>query len=87
MGLTLGNDLEPVSRRLFPALDAAIERLRALVPTVTMSGTGASMFAVFASRREGEAALAAVEPLGYPARMCRAIATPSPTLPTRGRES
>ena len=87
MGLTLGNDLEPVSRRLFPALDAAIERLRAVVPNVTMSGTGASIFAVFASQREGEAALAAVRPLGYPARLCRAIATPSPTLPTRGRES
>src|SRR5207248_1568947 len=34
-----GNDLEPASRRLFPALDQAIERLRAAVPDMTMTGT------------------------------------------------
>lgn len=82
-----GNDLEAVSRRLFPALDAAIERLRALIPNLTMSGTGAAMFAVFASRRAAEEALAAFKPLGYPAWICRPIATPSATLPTRGREA
>jgi 4-diphosphocytidyl-2-C-methyl-D-erythritol kinase len=86
-GQLFGNDLEPVSRRLFPALDNAIERLRSVIPNLAMSGTGASMFAVFASRREAEDALASVKPLGYPAWMCRPIAAPSPTLPTRGRES
>lgn len=68
-----GNDLEGVSRRLFPALDAAIERMRAVVPNLTMSGTGASMFAVFSNRREAEAASAAVKPCGYPAWLCRPV--------------
>ena len=86
-GQIFGNDLEPVSRRLFPALDNAIERLRSVIPNLAMSGTGASMFAVFASQREGDAALTAVRPLGYPAWLCRPIATHSATLPTRGRDS
>ena len=68
-----GNDLEAVSRRLFPALDAAIERLRAMLPNLTMSGTGAAMFAVFSNRREADAALTATRPLGYPAWLCRPV--------------
>ena len=68
-----GNDLEAVSRKLFPQLDKAIDRLRAVIPTLTMSGTGAAMFAVFSSRRDAEVALLAVKPLGYPAWLCRPV--------------
>jgi 4-diphosphocytidyl-2-C-methyl-D-erythritol kinase len=82
-----GNGLEPVARKLFPALDQAIERLRAVVPTLTMTGTGAALFAQFENRVDAEGALEAVSTVGYPAWVCRPIPTPSPTLPTRGRET
>jgi 4-diphosphocytidyl-2-C-methyl-D-erythritol kinase len=68
-----GNDLEPVSRRLFPALDEAIDRLRAAVPQLTMTGTGAAFFAPFRGRGEGEAAFRAVRQLGLPAWLCRPV--------------
>jgi 4-diphosphocytidyl-2-C-methyl-D-erythritol kinase len=68
-----GNDLEPVTRKLYPAMDEAVQRLRAIVPSLTMTGTGAALFAVFATQREAEAALAAVRPIGYPAWICRPI--------------
>jgi 4-diphosphocytidyl-2-C-methyl-D-erythritol kinase len=71
--VALGNDLEPASRRLFPALDDAINRLRAAVPGFTMSGTGAALFALFDRRQDGERALDAVRRLGYPAWLCRPI--------------
>src|SRR5437763_4638259 len=69
----LGNDLEAVSRRLFPTLDDAINRLREAVPGLTMSGTGAALFAVFANRQDAESALGAVRGLGFPAWLCRPI--------------
>lgn len=68
-----GNDLEPVSRRLFPALDEAINRLRDAVPGLTMSGTGAALFALFDRRQEAEQALDAVRRLGFPAWLCRPV--------------
>ena len=69
----LGNDLEPASRRVFPALDDAINRLRDAVPGFTMSGTGAAVFAQFDRRQDAERALNAVRGLGYPAWLCRPI--------------
>ena len=69
-----GNDLEPVARRLFAAMDEAVERLRTTVPSLTMTGTGAALFAVFETRHDAEAASAAVRHLGYPAWVCRPIA-------------
>jgi 4-diphosphocytidyl-2-C-methyl-D-erythritol kinase len=68
-----GNDLEPASRRLFPGLDEALNRLHPVVPGLTMSGTGAALFAVFPGRGDAEAALAAVRKLGYPAWVCRPV--------------
>ena len=68
-----GNDLEVVARRLFPALDEAIERLRALVPTLTMTGTGAALSAVFTSRRHAYSALDAVKKAGFEAWLCRPV--------------
>ena len=68
-----GNDLERASRKLFPALDDAINRLQGVVPGLTMSGTGAALFAVFPGRADAEAALAAVRKVGYPAWVCRPV--------------
>ncbi len=68
-----GNDLEAASRRLFPALDDAITRLHGVVPGLTMSGTGAALFASFGRRQDAERALAAVRGLGYPAWVCRPV--------------
>jgi 4-diphosphocytidyl-2C-methyl-D-erythritol kinase len=68
-----GNDLETVTRKLYPAMDEAVERLRAAVPSLTMTGTGGALFAVFPTRREAEAALSAIRPIGYPAWVCRPI--------------
>jgi 4-diphosphocytidyl-2-C-methyl-D-erythritol kinase len=68
-----GNDLEPVSRRLFPQLDEAFKRLHHVVPGLTMSGTGAALFATFASSADAGAALTEVRKLGYPAWICRPV--------------
>jgi 4-diphosphocytidyl-2-C-methyl-D-erythritol kinase len=68
-----GNDLEAASRRLFPQLDEAINRLQGVVPRLTMSGTGAALFAAFAGRADAEAALADVRKLGYSAWVCRPV--------------
>jgi 4-diphosphocytidyl-2-C-methyl-D-erythritol kinase len=68
-----GNDLEPASRKLFPQLDDAFNRLSRVVPGLTMSGTGAALFAVFPGRAEAEKALAEVRKLGYPAWVCRPV--------------
>jgi 4-diphosphocytidyl-2-C-methyl-D-erythritol kinase len=71
--VVLGNDLEAASRRVFTALDDAINRLREAVPGLTMSGTGAALFAVFGHRPEAEQALRAVRGLGFPAWLCRPV--------------
>jgi 4-diphosphocytidyl-2-C-methyl-D-erythritol kinase len=71
--VSLGNDLEPASRRVFPALDDAINRLRDAVPGLTMSGTGAAVFAQFDRRQDADRALNDVRGLGYPAWLCRPI--------------
>jgi 4-diphosphocytidyl-2-C-methyl-D-erythritol kinase len=68
-----GNDLELASRRLFPALDDAMTRLRPAVPGLTMSGSGAALFATFMARAEAEAALAEVRKVGYRAWVCRPV--------------
>src|SRR2546423_4180539 len=72
-GDLFGNDLEPASRRLFPVLDDAINRLREAVPGLTMSGTGAALFAAFDGRQDAERALERARGLGYPAWLCRPI--------------
>jgi 4-diphosphocytidyl-2-C-methyl-D-erythritol kinase len=73
---TFGNDLEPASRRLFPALDQAIERLRPAVPGMTMTGSGAALFAGFQNHPDADTALAAVRQLGFRAWLCRPVAGP-----------
>jgi 4-diphosphocytidyl-2-C-methyl-D-erythritol kinase len=68
-----GNDLERASRQRFAALADAMDRLRHVVPGLTMSGTGAAMFAPFDGRPDADAALQAVRELGYPAWVCRPV--------------
>jgi len=68
-----GNDLEAASRLLFPKLDEAFDRLHRVVPGLTMSGTGAALFAVFAGPADAEAALTHVRTLGYSAWVCRPV--------------
>jgi len=68
-----GNDLEAASRHLFPQLDEAHNRLQDVVPDLTMSGSGAALFALFAGRAEADAALAATRKLGYPGWVCRPV--------------
>jgi 4-diphosphocytidyl-2C-methyl-D-erythritol kinase len=69
----MGNDLEPVTRRLFPPFDEALERLRTKVPGLNMTGTGAGLFAVYENEREAATALAAIRDLGYPTWICRPV--------------
>jgi len=71
-----GNDLEPASRRLFPALDQAIERLRAALPGMTMTGTGAAFFAGFQNGHDAQTALGAVRQFGLRAWLCHPVAGP-----------
>jgi 4-diphosphocytidyl-2-C-methyl-D-erythritol kinase len=48
------NDCEPVTRRLFPAVGAALDWLGERAPA-RMSGTGACIFASFADRASAQA--------------------------------
>ncbi len=68
-----GNDLEPASRRLFPQLSEALSRLHHVLPELTMSGTGAALFATYRARAQADAALTEVRKLGYPAWICRPV--------------
>src|SRR2546423_13483790 len=71
--LVVGNDLEQASRRLYPQLGEAIDRLRQGVPGLAVSGSGAAMFAAFASPLDAEAARRGVRELEYPAWVCRPV--------------
>jgi 4-diphosphocytidyl-2-C-methyl-D-erythritol kinase len=68
-----GNDLESVTRRLFPTMDALLGTWRQAMPTLTMSGTGAALFAMFDNRREAANALEAVLKVGHRAWLCRPV--------------
>ncbi|HET9847844.1 MAG TPA: 4-(cytidine 5'-diphospho)-2-C-methyl-D-erythritol kinase [Candidatus Dormibacteraeota bacterium] len=67
-----GNDLEPVTRRLFPDLERIIENLREPIPTISMTGTGSALFAVFDNRREARTAFAAISKV-HDAWLCRPV--------------
>jgi 4-diphosphocytidyl-2-C-methyl-D-erythritol kinase len=68
-----GNDLESTSRRLFPQLDDAINRLRQIAPDLHMTGTGAAHFARFENSRDASTALTSVRKLGFEAWLCRPV--------------
>ena len=67
-----GTDLERVTRRLFPDLDRIIESLRGPIPTISMTGTGSALFAVFDNRREARTALDAVSKV-HDAWLCQPV--------------
>lgn len=60
-GSVTRNDCEPVTRARYPLVGEALERLRKFA-SVRMSGTGASVFAAFASRPEALMARSAMPP-------------------------
>lgn len=72
-GHFFGNDLESASRGLFPQLAETLAALAAIVPRLTMTGTGAAFFAPVADKREGQKLLGTVRALGIPAWLCRPI--------------
>lgn len=55
-----GNDLEAVACARFPAVATALAQLRRIAPNALMTGSGACLFATFASRSAAEAARAAL---------------------------
>ena len=81
-----GNDLEGPSRRLFPSLDAAVERMRAAVPDMTMTGSGAAFFAGFQDQGQAHAALEAIRQLGFSAWLCHPVGGPHPDPPPQAGE-
>jgi 4-diphosphocytidyl-2-C-methyl-D-erythritol kinase len=56
------NDLEPVARARHPEIGSALEALREHEPDARMTGSGSSVYALFASAGEAEAAVAARPP-------------------------
>lgn len=68
----LRNDCEPVARRLFPAIDAALKWLGTHAGESRMTGTGSCIFAALPSRQHGEKLLAQLPPdwKGFVARSC-----------------
>lgn len=56
-----GNDCEPVTRRGFPAVDAAFQHCRTLGLQAQLSGTGASLFVAFDSLAHAQAAQAQLQ--------------------------
>jgi 4-diphosphocytidyl-2-C-methyl-D-erythritol kinase len=52
------NDLEAVSAARFPEVASALDSLRRVTPSARMSGSGACVFAAFATEREAREALA-----------------------------
>ena len=72
--MSFGNDLEEITRNLYPDYDRAVEHARAIIPKLTMTGTGAALFAAFDDPTAASAAFASVRPLGYPAWLVRPVA-------------
>ncbi|MEY1661385.1 4-(cytidine 5'-diphospho)-2-C-methyl-D-erythritol kinase [Isoalcanivorax beigongshangi] len=68
----LGNDCEPVARRLFAEVDEALGWLERHVGTGRMTGTGACVYATVANWQKGAKLLAHLPPRwsGFVARSC-----------------
>ena len=56
------NDLEPVAAARFPDISSALADLQRVAPQARMSGSGASVFAAFASEGDARAAAAMLPP-------------------------
>jgi len=70
---SFGNDLEATAGHLFPALNDAIAPLRAALPELQMSGSGAAFYAPFPGEQEARRALASVQADGVTAWLCRPV--------------
>lgn len=68
-----GNDLEPVTRSLYPELDRVLAHLAAAIPGLTMTGSGGAFFAAFASVAVAHRALERARPAGVPLWLCRPV--------------
>ncbi|HYM96408.1 MAG TPA: 4-(cytidine 5'-diphospho)-2-C-methyl-D-erythritol kinase [Candidatus Sulfotelmatobacter sp.] len=69
----LGNDLEPATLTRYPEVAAAIEPLRASIPGLRMTGTGAAFFARVKDHPAARAALEASRRAGVAAFVCHPI--------------
>ena len=67
------NDLEPVAAARFPDISSALADLQRVAPQARMSGSGASVFAAFASEGAARAAAAMLPPHRH-ARIVRTLA-------------
>jgi 4-diphosphocytidyl-2-C-methyl-D-erythritol kinase len=68
-----GNDLQPVTSRLFPEFEQTFARLDAVLPGLTMTGTGSALFACFKNAAGASAAAERLRPLGYQAWVCHPV--------------
>ena len=67
------NDLEAVAASRFPRVAEALRALRRASPQARMTGSGACVFAVFATEAEAQAALGLL-PAGIPGQVVRTVA-------------
>ncbi len=68
-----GNDLEPATRSLYPELDHALRPVSAVIPGLTMTGSGGAFFAAFGSVGAGRAAADKVRSVGARVWVCRPV--------------
>ncbi len=68
-----GNDLEPVTGALYPQLGSGVDRLRAALPQLRMTGTGSAFYAAFATLAAARTALEAARMDGIPMQLCRPV--------------
>jgi 4-diphosphocytidyl-2-C-methyl-D-erythritol kinase len=67
------NDLESVTVSRFPTVAQALQALRRAAPGARMTGSGACVFAAFATALEAQSALALL-PAGIPGQVVRTVA-------------
>lgn len=72
-GTAIGNDLEAVTRRVYPDVARAIDRLEAGVPGLHMTGSGAAFFALVEGPGDADQARRASLEAGIPAWICRPV--------------
>jgi len=75
LSVAFGNDLEPVVRARYPAVDAALSALHQLAIPARMTGSGACLYAEYATEREAVLAqkqiAATMRVADFDARYCR----------------
>lgn len=68
-----GNDLEAATRSLHPELDRVVAPLGALVPGLTMTGSGGAFFAAFDSVARARQAIDRARAASLPLWLCRPV--------------